>query len=315
VQNAPRLSRSRATSSSGKESGINAFSDSVTDPRTFEPNTEPDHLGVCKMVQIQSRVQKNLTLEDLFDAIEQVATNGSLPHSRWEHVELARQRWGVGKDWCRQQPFTATCSSPARASVFNMQCGIMFEVYAVAIYMKWALHIAHGDLVANHLNNILFSGTVVDGKLTATSTIVDLDGLSEHTLHHTPGSMYMPAHSSSFPTRGPAPKMLFNTLIWPHWLHTNLCKVILTGGASPSRRRRTPTPQAKIVLCIRYFSVSGPYIRFALLVVVGRYCIIVLCCCSCYNPKDILKIGSTGEKKGGNIKKRVPGQLIFQTFH
>ena len=37
--------------------------------------------------------------------------------------------------------------------------------------------------MANHLNNILFSGTVVDGKRTGKLTIVDLDDLSEHGLH------------------------------------------------------------------------------------------------------------------------------------
>lgn len=143
-----------------------------------ELNAEGNDPGTCRMVQIQSRVQNNLTVGELFLGIERVTP------STEPYVELARRRWGAGKNWHLEQASSARLSSD-QANVFNMQCGIMFEIYSVAMYMNLVLEIAHGDLVLNHLNNILFSGTTVDGKLEGLLTIVDLDDLSKHVLRNT----------------------------------------------------------------------------------------------------------------------------------
>ena len=162
---------------------------------------------MCRMVQLQRRVGDHMTLGSLLSMLSvrkvrmskrrRVQDDGEAKQSTYEN--FAYSRWGK-RIW-KSKPDPA---HPARRNrsehvqhlkgkqtqeytlrVFNIECNIVFEILCVAIYINKILGVSHGDLLVNHLDNILVS----NGTARAPFTIVDFDGFSEYREHQNGDSL------------------------------------------------------------------------------------------------------------------------------
>jgi hypothetical protein len=91
---------------------------------------------------------------------------------RGDSVSVATSRGGITAAAEQTQRSRGTLAA-------HISRGVVFELLCVAVYMNKELGVSHGDLLTNHMENVLLS----DGNGQAPFTIVDFDGLSAYEEH------------------------------------------------------------------------------------------------------------------------------------